>query len=167
MPRQDDLSNPRGTGGSRLYDPESFGNLAERLAHFFGTPRYLAIQTVIVMMWIAFNALEAIAYGKGAAFDPYPFILLNLVFSTQAAYAAPLILLAQNRQTDRDKAEVERDREVNARALAEAEYLAREIAAVRLAVEQKADRSDIVEPLQRLTAIVERIEHAQPPISGD
>ena len=163
MPRHDDLSSPRGSTGGRLYDPESFGNLAERLAHFFGTPRYLAIQTVIVLMWIAFNALEAITYGKGAAFDPYPFILLNLVFSTQAAYAAPLILLAQNRQTDRDKAEVERDREVNARALAEAEYLAREIAAVRLAVEQKADRSDIVEPLERLTAIVERLEHVQPP----
>ena len=75
----------------------------------------------------------------------------------QAAYAAPLILLAQNRQADRDKAEVERDREVNARALAETEYLAREIAAVRLAVEQKADREDIVEPLERLTQSIERL----------
>jgi uncharacterized membrane protein len=161
MPRGDDLSSPRGTGSSHIYDPDAVGNLAERLAHFFGTPRYLAIQTVLVVMWIAFNALEALAYGKGAAFDPYPFILLNLVFSTQAAYAAPLILLAQNRQADRDKAEVERDRDVNSRALAEAEFLAREIAAVRLAVEQKADRDDVIEPFERLTAILERIEHRQ------
>jgi uncharacterized membrane protein len=161
MPRGDDLSSHRGTGSSHIYDPDAFGNLAERLAHFFGTPRYLAIQTVLVVMWIAFNALEALAYGKGAAFDPYPFILLNLVFSTQAAYAAPLILLAQNRQADRDKAEVERDRDVNSRALAEAEFLAREIAAVRLAVEQKADRDDVIEPFERLTAILERIEHRQ------
>ena len=161
MARRDDLSAPRGTGGGRLYDPDSFGNLAERLARFFGTPRYLAIQTVIVMLWIAFNALEALSYGKHAAFDPYPFILLNLVFSTQAAYAAPLILLAQNRQADRDKAEVERDREVNSRSLAETEYLAREITAVRLAVEQKADRDDVIEPLERLTAILERIEQRQ------
>jgi len=163
MPRRDDLSTPRGSGGSRMIDADSFGNLAERLAHFFGTPRYLAIQTVIVIMWIAFNALEAVAYGKGAAFDPYPFILLNLVFSTQAAYAAPLILLAQNRQADRDKAEVERDRDVNSRALAEAEFLAREIAAVRLAVDQKADRQDIVEPLERLTAMLERLEQGGSP----
>jgi uncharacterized membrane protein len=166
MPRRDDLSSPRGTGGGHLYDPDAFGNLAERLAHFFGTPRYLAMQTVIVIMWIAFNAFEALAYGKGSAFDPYPFILLNLVFSTQAAYAAPLILLAQNRQADRDKAEVERDREVNGRALAEAEYLAREIASVRLVVEQKADRSDVIDSLERLTAILERIDQRQDEASG-
>ena len=157
MPRHDDLSTPRGTGrGGHLSDPEAFGNSAERVARFFGTPRYLIVQTVIVVVWIALNAAWV-----ALRFDKYPFILLNLVFSTQAAYAAPLILLAQNRQADRDKAEVERDREVNARSLAETEYLAREIAAVRLAVEQKADRDDIVEPLERLTAIIERLEQAQ------
>ena len=90
-----------------------------------------------------------------------PFILLNLAFSTQAAYAAPLILLAQNRQADRDKAEVERDRETNARSLAETEYLAREIAAVRLAVDQKADRDEIFEVLERLTQAVERLQPAE------
>ena len=160
MPRHDDLSSPRGTGGGgRLYDADAFGRGAEAIARFFGTPRYLIVQTMIVAVWIAFNAFVAVSYGKKHAFDPFQLILLNLVFSTQAAYAAPLILLAQNRQTDRDKAEVERDREVNARSLAETEYLAREIAAVRLAVEQKADRSDVVEPLERLTAIIERMEH--------
>jgi uncharacterized membrane protein len=153
MPRRDDLSTPRGSGGSPMFDPDAFGSTAERLARYFGTPRYLVIQTALVIVWIAINAAFA-----ALRFDKYPFILLNLAFSTQAAYAAPLILLAQNRQADRDKSEVERDRDVNARALAEAEYLAREIAAVRLAVDQKADRQDIVEPLERLTAILERLE---------
>jgi uncharacterized membrane protein len=166
MPRHDNLSSPRGTRSAHLYNPESFGTTAERVARFFGTPRYLAIQTILVALWIGFNAFEALNYGRSSAFDPYPFILLNLVFSTQAAYAAPLILLAQNRQADRDKAEVERDREVNARALAEAEYLAREIAAVRLAVEQKANREDVIEPLERLTAMLERMEQRQDPAAA-
>jgi uncharacterized membrane protein len=158
MARKDDLSTPRGTPGGPVYDPDSFGRFAERLARFLGTGRYLAAQTLIVIIWIALNAA-----GIALRWDPYPFILLNLCFSTQAAYAAPLILLAQNRQADRDKAEVERDRETNARALAETEYLAREIAAVRLAVEQKADRDDIVEPLERLAQMVERLQ----PVESD
>ncbi len=152
--RGDDLSTPRGTPGGPVYDPDAFGRFAENLARFLGTGRYLAVQSVIVAVWIAINVIA----GVNGVWDKYPFILLNLVFSTQAAYAAPLILLAQNRQTDRDKAEVERDREVNSRALAETEYLAREIAAVRLAVEQKADREDIVEPLERLTQSIERMQ---------
>jgi uncharacterized membrane protein len=158
MARQDDLGTPRGSGGGRLYDPDSFGNWAERLARTFGTPRYLLAQTVLVVIWIAINGAFV-----ALRFDKYPFILLNLAFSTQAAYAAPLILLAQNRQADRDKAEVERDRETNARALAETEYLAREIAAVRLAVDQKADRDDIIEPLERLTHMIERMQETQAP----
>jgi uncharacterized membrane protein len=153
MARRDDLSNPRGTGGGHLYDSDRVGSSAERIARYFGTPRYLIVQTVLVVIWIVLNGAFA-----ALRFDKYPFILLNLAFSTQAAYAAPLILLAQNRQADRDKAEVERDREVNARSLAETEYLAREIAAVRLAVDQKADRNDIIEPLERLTALIERLE---------
>jgi uncharacterized membrane protein len=158
MARKDDLSTPRGTPGGPVYDPDSFGRFAERLARFLGTGRYLAAQTIIVIIWIALNGA-----GIALRWDPYPFILLNLCFSTQAAYAAPLILLAQNRQADRDKAEVERDRDTNARALAETEFLAREIAAVRLAVEQKADRDDIVEPLERLAQMVERLQ----PVESD
>jgi uncharacterized membrane protein len=161
MARSDDLSTPKGTPGGPVYDPDQFGALAERLARFFGTPRYLIVQTGIVIIWIAFNAFVAINYGRNKAFDPYPFILLNLAFSTQAAYAAPLILLAQNRQADRDKSEVERDRDTNSRALAETEYLAREIAAVRLAVDQKADRDEIFEVLERLTTAVERLQPAE------
>jgi uncharacterized membrane protein len=153
MARHDDLGTPRGTPGGPVYDPDMFGRLAERLARFLGTGRYLVGQTLLVIVWIGLNA--AAVFGR---WDPYPFILLNLAFSTQAAYAAPLILLAQNRQADRDKDEVERDREMNSRSLAETEFLAREIAAVRLALEQKADREDVIEPIERLTQSLDRLQ---------
>jgi uncharacterized membrane protein len=152
MARRDDLGTPRGTPGAPQYDPDAFGRFAESIARYLGTGRYLAIQTAIVVVWIALN-VTAVALR----FDPYPFILLNLMFSTQAAYAAPLILLAQNRQTDRDRAEAERDREMNARALADADYLAREIAALRIAIEHKADRDDISDAVQQLTLVAERL----------
>src|SRR5579885_1611867 len=135
MPRNDDLSKPRGTPGGPQYDPDAFGRFAESIARYLGTGRYLAIQTILVVGWISLN-VTAVALR----FDPYPFILLNLMFSTQAAYAAPLILLAQNRQADRDRAESERDREMNARALADMEFIGREIAGIRLTLEAKADR---------------------------
>jgi uncharacterized membrane protein len=156
MARRDDLGTPRGSPGGPSYDPDSFARFAERVARFFGTGRYLAVQTMIVIVWIGLNAV-----AWSLRWDKYPFILLNLVFSTQAAYAAPLILLAQNRQTDRDKAEAERDREINARSLADTEFLAREMAAIRIALEHKADRDDVVEPLERLTAVLERLQGAE------
>jgi uncharacterized membrane protein len=152
MARRDDLGTPRGTPGGPVYDPDSFARWAERLARFLGTGRYLAFQTGIVVVWIILNAAAV-----SLRWDPYPFILLNLAFSTQAAYAAPLILLAQNRQDDRDRVEAERDREVNARSLAEAEFLAREIAEIRIMLEHKADRDDLFEPLERLTQAIERV----------
>ncbi|HWE11524.1 MAG TPA: DUF1003 domain-containing protein [Solirubrobacteraceae bacterium] len=155
MARHDDLSTPRGTPGTPAYDPDAFGRLAERLARFFGTPRYIVGQSIVVLIWIAVNVAAATL-----RFDPYPFILLNLAFSTQAAYAAPLILLAQNRHADRERGEIERDRAMNARLLAETEYLAREIAAVRLAVDQKPDRDEVVEALERLTQAIERLHPA-------
>jgi len=156
MPRSD-LESPRGTPGGPVYDPDAFGRFAERLARFLGTGRYLAVQTILVIVWIAINGLGIIY-----KWDPYPFILLNLAFSTQAAYAAPLILLAQNRQADRDRAETERDRETNARQLADTAYLARELAAVRIALERKADREDLLEPLDRLTQAVESLNVVEP-----
>lgn len=152
MARPDNLSKPRGARGSSGYDSDAFARWAESVARFFGTGRYLVGQTIIVAVWIALNIAGLI--GK---WDPYPFILLNLVFSLQAAYAAPLILLAQNRQADRDKEEIERDREVNARSLAETEFLARELAAVRFSLQHKADRDDIAEPLDRLTRAIEQL----------
>ena len=110
-----DLSVPRGTPqmGAR-YDADAFGRFSEAIARFLGTGRYLFWQTAIVLVWIIFNTIGLVKH-----WDPYPFILLNLVFSTQAAYAAPLILLAQNRQDDRDRASIERDRAVAARTISE------------------------------------------------
>ena len=153
MARKDDLEQPRGTPGGPVYDPDAFARFAERLARFLGTGRYLAAQTVIVIVWIILNGFGIIQH-----WDPYPFILLNLAFSTQAAYAAPLILLAQNRQADRDRAEVERDRETASRSVADTEYLAREIAAIRIALEQKADKDDLLDPIDRLTQALETFE---------
>jgi uncharacterized membrane protein len=130
-------------------DPDAVGRVAEGIARFLGTGRYLAIQTVLVVVWIALN----ITWVE-LRWDPYPFILLNLAFSTQAAYAAPLILLAQNRQADRDRAEIERDREAAARQLAESEFLARELAGLRLLLEQAADRDDLHRRLDELGELI-------------
>ncbi|HUA06928.1 MAG TPA: DUF1003 domain-containing protein [Solirubrobacteraceae bacterium] len=151
MARNDDLGTPRGTPGGPSYDPDAFAQFAEKMARFLGTGRYLAAQTIFVALWIILNGL---AFTN--AWDPYPFILLNLAFSTQAAYAAPLILLAQNRQADRDRSEVERDREINARSLADTEYLAREIAGIRLSLERKPDRDDVTDALERLARALEQ-----------
>jgi uncharacterized membrane protein len=152
MARKDDLSTPRGTAGSSGYDSDAFARWAESVARFLGTGRYLAVQTILVVIWVSINA-----FAWELRWDKYPFILLNLMFSTQAAYAAPLILLAANRQADRDKEDIERDRETNARSLAETEFLARELAEVRLMLEQKADREDLVAPIEQLTQALERL----------
>ncbi|MGH2842545.1 MAG: DUF1003 domain-containing protein [Solirubrobacteraceae bacterium] len=157
MPHNDNLSTPRGRTPSSGYDADAFARGAESIARFLGTGRYLATQTLFLCIWIALNIV-----GILGRWDPYPFILLNLAFSTQAAYAAPLILLAQNRQADRDKVEGERDRETNARSLSETEFLARELAAVRLMLEQKADRDDLVGPLEQLTQAIERLHRVGP-----
>jgi uncharacterized membrane protein len=152
MARRDDLGTPRGTAGAPSYDPDAFARYAERMARFLGTGRYLAFQTVLVLVWIALNVTAVIG-----SWDPYPFILLNLAFSTQAAYAAPLILLAQNRQADRERSETERDRDMNARSLADTEFLAREMAGIRLALEHKVDREDLSDAIDRLTTTLERL----------
>lgn len=152
MARNNDLSKPKGSGGGSGYDSDAFARWAESVARFLGTGRYLAAQSVFVVIWIALNVAD-----WTLRWDKYPFILLNLMFSTQAAYAAPLILLAQNRQADRDKEEVERDRDTNARSLAETEFLARELAEVRIILEQKASREDLIEPLEQLTQAIERL----------
>ena len=126
-------------------DPDGFAKFSERIARFLGTGRFLAIQTVIVIIWIAIN-LTAVSLR----WDPYPFILLNLAFSTQAAYAAPLILLAQNRQDDRDRVQYEQDRARNERAVADTEYLTREIAALRMAIGEVATRDFLRSELQQM-----------------
>jgi uncharacterized membrane protein len=145
-----DLSVPRGTPqmGAR-YDADAFGRFSEGIARFLGTGRFLFWQTVLVVAWIVLNTIGLVKH-----WDPYPFILLNLAFSTQAAYAAPLILLAQNRQDDRDRASIERDREVAARTQADTEFLARELAAVRLALSDVVTTQDLEESLTKLAKLV-------------
>ncbi|SFW92608.1 DUF1003 domain-containing protein [Amycolatopsis australiensis] len=140
------LDQPRGQNRFRLnIDPDTFGRLSERLARFLGTGKYLFWQTLIVVVWIVLN-LTAVSLR----WDPYPFILLNLAFSTQAAYAAPLILLAQNRQDDRDRVSLDEDRNRAAQTKADTEYLARELAALRLAIGEVATRDYLRSELDRL-----------------
>ena len=141
------LDLPR--GARRLtpkMDPDAFARFSERIARFLGTGRFLAAQTVIVIVWITLNLVAV-----SLRWDPYPFILLNLAFSTQAAYAAPLILLAQNRQDDRDRAALEEDRARAERTRADTEYLARELAALRLAIGEVVTRDFLRSELVRLT----------------
>jgi uncharacterized membrane protein len=128
-------------------DPEAFARFSERLARFLGTGKFLFWQTLVVLIWITVN-LVAVRYR----WDPYPFILLNLAFSTQAAYAAPLILLAQNRQDDRDRVALEEDRARAAQTKADTEFLARELAALRLAIGEVATRDYLRSELDRLRA---------------
>src|SRR6201996_3310562 len=147
---RNDLSIPKGAPvrGS-LYDADAFGRFSEALARFLGTGKYLVGQTVLVIAWIVLNVFAGVHH-----WDPYPFILLNLAFSTQAAYAAPLILLAQNRQDERDRAIIERDRKVAARTQADTEYLARELAAVRLALNELVTTQDLAEHMEHLTKLI-------------
>jgi uncharacterized membrane protein len=116
-------------------DAETVGQFSESIARFLGTGRFLLWQTIIVAVWIGLNL-----FAVSLRWDPYPFILLNLAFSTQAAYAAPLILLAQNRQENRDRVSLEEDRRRAEQTKADTEYLARELAALRLAVGEVATR---------------------------
>jgi uncharacterized membrane protein len=160
MRRAGDLFTPR-RRGIRFgvhYDPEAFGRFSEGIARFLGTARFLVAQTALVIVWIALNG-----FAVRLRWDPYPFILLNLAFSTQAAYAAPLILLAQNRQAERDRAATERDREVSARSLADTEFLARELASIRLALADVVTTSDID---RRLARLVDELEDRWRPSDG-
>lgn len=133
-------------------DVEAVGQFSEGIARFLGTGKYLLIQTVIVVIWIAFNLIAI-----SLQFDPYPFILLNLAFSTQAAYAAPLILLAQNRQENRDRVSLEEDRRRAEQTKADTEYLARELAALRLAVGEVATRDYLRRELEQIHEALEKI----------
>jgi uncharacterized membrane protein len=147
---RNDLSVPKGAPvrGS-LYDADAFGRFSEGLARLLGTGKYLFGQTLFVIVWIIFNTIGIIRH-----WDPYPFILLNLAFSTQAAYAGPLILLAQNRQDERDRATTERDRQVAARTQADTEYLARELAAVRLALNDMVTSQELTEQLEHFAKLI-------------
>jgi uncharacterized membrane protein len=153
--RLDQPLEPRGLFTRPHYDPETFGRFAETFARFMGTAKFIVYMTVLVVLWIALNLVLI----KGLRWDPYPFILLNLIFSTQASYAAPLILLAQNRQADRDRVTLEDDRARNERNIADTEYLTREVAAIRIALGEVATRDFIRGELQR---VLEDFEERRP-----
>lgn len=134
-------------------DDDTVGAYAERIARFFGTGRYLMWQTVFVAVWILLNV-----GGWWFSWDEYPFILLNLAFSTQAAYAAPLILLAQNRQEDRDRVSLNEDRRRAFETKADTEFITRELAGLRLAVGDMVSRDYLRHELDDLQNLLERIE---------
>ena len=118
------------------YDPEAFGRWSERFARFLGTARFLVYMTAFVLLWVTWNSLAP----DNLKFDHYPFIFLTLLLSLQASYAAPLILLAQNRQTDRDRIQGNEDRERDERNIADTEYLTRELASLRTALGEVTTR---------------------------
>ena len=141
--RLDTPADPRRRPTVRV-DREAFGRLTERIARFLGTGRYLLVQTVAIILWVVENVIPGVPH-----FDAYPFAFLTLVLSLQAAYAAPLILLAQNRQDDRDRVNLEQDRDQRRQSHADVEYVARELAAVRIALGEVVTRDFLRSELAR------------------
>ncbi|HET9647466.1 MAG TPA: DUF1003 domain-containing protein [Microlunatus sp.] len=137
-------------------DRDAFGRFAETFARFMGTARFLVWMTVIIIVWVLWNA----PFGPPRPqFDQYPFIFLTLVLSLQASYAAPLILLAQNRQEARDRVATDRDREQAAQSRADMDFVAREIAGLRMSVGELATRDYVRSELRNeLRAILDELE---------
>lgn len=140
------------------YDPETFGRFAESFARFMGTGRFLAYMTVFIFVWALLNVVGI----YGLQWDPYPFILLNLFFSAQASYAAPLILLAQNRQEGRDRVQLEQDREASWRAHADMEFLAREVASLRMGLGDVVTRDFLRSELRAMLTDLDQRAAADP-----
>ena len=150
MKRREDLTTPRQRRRLGVhYDPEAFGQFSETIARTLGTARFLVFQTVFIALWIGLN--------KVRAFDGKQLQLLTLLLSLQAAYAAPLILLAQNRQEQRDRVQTELDRRVAERTQVDTEFLARELAGVRLGLSDVATSSELEEHLERIGRALERL----------
>ncbi len=154
MKRRSDLTTPR--AARRLgvqYDSDAFGKFAESIAGFIGTARFLVWQSVFIIVWIVFNTMAP----RNLQWDPWDrgLVLLTLALSIQAAYAAPLILLSQYRQERRDRLTSENDREVAERTQSDTEFLAREIAGVRLSLSDMVTGEDFADRLERLTGVVE------------
>ncbi len=156
MKRRNELTQPRQRGRFDLsYDSEAFGVFSESIARYLGTARFLVWQTGIIVVWLAFNLIPPARYQ----FDPWDrgLVLLTLVLSLQASYAAPLILLAQNRQERRDRVAADYDREVAERTQADTEFLAREIAGVRLALADVVTGEELRDQLNDLAKSIERL----------
>jgi uncharacterized membrane protein len=145
MARKNGLDMPRETRRSLRphIDAEAFGRLSEKFARFLGTARFLVYMTVFVLSWVTWNSLAP----EDIRFDKYPFIFLTLFLSLQASYAAPLILLAQNRQADRDRITLAEDRARSDRSIADTEYLTRELASLRIALGEVATRDFLKDQL--------------------
>jgi uncharacterized membrane protein len=137
------------------FDADAFGRWSETIARFMGTARFLVYMTVVIVAWIGWNVFAP----KGWQFDPYTFTFLTLILSLQASYAAPLILLAQNRQADRDRLAMDEDRRRAAMQKADTEYLAREIASLRIAVGEVATRDFLRSELVRLLEELDEAAH--------
>ncbi|GAA2707794.1 MULTISPECIES: DUF1003 domain-containing protein [Actinoplanes] len=155
--RRDRLDQPREPGRVRLpkFDPEAFGRWSEGIARYMGTAKFIVYMTVVIGAWFAWNTMAP----DRMRFDPYTFTFLTLVLSLQASYAAPLILLAQNRQADRDRLIMEEDRRRAAMQKAETEYLAREIAALRIALGEVTTRDFLRNELVRLADELDEAAH--------
>ena len=134
------------------YNPETFGKVSERVARFLGSWRFIAWMSILILAWVIYNVIAT------DPADPYPFIFLTLLLSLQASYAAPLILLAQNRQDDRDRIQIKEDRERTERLIADTEYLAREIAALRIGLGEVVTRDYLRRELRALLEDLERDE---------
>ncbi|GGV79464.1 membrane protein [Streptomyces gelaticus] len=144
------------------YDPETFGRFSERIARFLGTWRFISWMTLFIVVWVLWNVFAPVHLR----YDQYPFIFLTLMLSLQASYAAPLILLAQNRQADRDRVTYEQDRKQNERSIADTEYLTREIAALRMGLGEVATRDWIRSELEDLVKDLDD-RHALLPAESD
>jgi len=128
------------------YNPETFGRASERFARFMGTATFLVYMTGFIVLWIAWNTIAPM----DLRFDRYAFIFLTLMLSMQASYAAPLILLSQSRQADRDRVALEQDRARDERNLADTEYLTREVASLRIALRDMATRDFVRSELRSM-----------------
>ena len=162
MARKNGLDTPRETRRTlRLnIDAEAFGRLSEKFARFLGTARFLVYMSVFVLSWVLWNTLAP----ADLRFDKFPFIFLTLILSLQASYAAPLILLAQNRQTDRDRIALAEDRARNDRSMADTEYLTRELASLRIALGDVATRDFLKDQLEDMAQeiVVELRRNSEP-----
>jgi uncharacterized membrane protein len=156
--RLDLPKEPRRTLKAPSMDTEAFGQWSERIARFIGTGRFLVGMTIVVVIWVGWNVFAP----RDLRFDEYPFIFLTLALSLQASYAAPLILLAQNRQADRDRVNLEQDREANARARADMEFLAREIASIRIGMGEVTTRDYLRAELRELAEELRASKDGQP-----
>jgi uncharacterized membrane protein len=161
MARNHGLDTPRESRRSIRgnYDAEAFGRLSERFARFLGTARFLVYMTVFVFSWVLWNIFAPV----DLRWDDYPFIFLTLILSLQASYAAPLILLAQNRQADRDRIALNEDRARGDRNMADTEYLTRELASLRIALGDVSTRDFIRSELENLSQeITEELRKSKP-----